>query len=138
MNRIITSLVLIVSGVVISFLTGNIIVSIVGCSFIGLVLNRELFSSGKRDISEIGVYPNEYLNRFRALKDHVSVHDYDYVIYEDTVQDSIFIDTDGKVWSLGLETLDWYKLIGDDWIGEEPTNKMILVSETEFMEMEIP
>lgn len=137
MNRIITSIVLILSGVVISYLTGNIIVSLVGCSIIGLVLNREIFSSGKSDISEIGVYPDEYHQRFQILKDHVSVHDYDYDIYEDTVQDSIFIDTDGKVWSLGLDTLDWNQLSGDNWIRAEPMKKMILVSEAEFMEMEI-
>ena len=138
MNKLVSLIILLVSGVVLRFLTGNIIVSIVGCSIIGIVLNREIFSAGKSKISEIGDYPDVFLSRFQNLKAHVTVHDYDYPIYEETVQDSILFDTEGKLWSLELDTLDWYQLSEDVWIQAEPMNKMILVSETVFMEMKIP
>ena len=119
---------------VISFLTGNILVSIVGCSIIGLVLNREIVLPEKIDFSEIGVSPSEYHQRFQTLKEHVSVLDYDLDVYEDTVHDSVFLDTDGKLWSLGIDTLEWYQLINDEWMRAEPINKMILFSEAELTE----
>ena len=136
MNIIASLIILFVSGVVLRFLIGNIIVSIVGCSLIGLLINREIFSNGKSDISEIYEFPDEYLKRFQILKEHVATHDYDYPIYEDRVLDSVFIDTDGEFWSLGLDTLDWYKLSGNVWLRAKPMNKMILVSEAKFMEID--
>ena len=134
MNRIISSLVLVVTGVVFNFLTGNILVSVIGCSLLGLMLNQKIFSQGKRDKTDLGIYPEEYLNRFQTLKDYVKIHDSNYEVYEDTVLDSVFIDKEGKIWSLGLETLDWYQLIVDDWVRAEPKKKMILLSETELTE----
>jgi hypothetical protein len=138
MNKAVSFSIFIISGVVLSFLTGNIAVSIVGCSIVGLLINREIFSSGNNLISEIGDNPDAFLSRFQALKSHVIDHDYDHHIYEETVQDSVFIDAEGEVWSLELDTLDWYQLSDNAWTRAEPMNKMILVSETEFMEMEIP
>ncbi len=134
MNRIISSLVLVVTGAALNFLTGNILVSVIGCSLLGLMLNQEIFSQGKSDKTDLGIYPEEYLNRFQTLKDYVKIHDSNYEVYEDAVLDAVFIDKEGKIWSLGLETLDWYQLIADDWIRAEPKKKMILLSETELTE----
>ncbi len=49
---------------------------------------------------------------------------------------SVFIDAEGHIWSLGLESLEWYLLDDDEWIRNEPQYKMIMVSESEFLETE--
>ena len=138
MNSIISSIVLLVSGIIISFLTSNVLFSIIGCSIVGLLLNRELFLSGGDEYSDPWIYPSEYFQGYQTYKEYVIVHDYHYSDYEDTVLDSVFIDTEGQIWSLGLESLDWYQLVDNEWIRKEPHYKMKRISESEFLEMGAP
>ena len=136
MNRVISSIVLLVSGVIISYLSSNILFSVIGCSVISLILNRELFMSGGDNFFDSGIPSSEILQGFQTFKDYVNIHDYQYDDYKDTVVDSVFIDAGGHIWSLGLESLEWYLLVDDEWIRNEPQYKMIMVSESEFFEME--
>ena len=138
MSKITYAFMMLVAGVGINYLTGNIIFSFIGCSLIGLGFNAKRIIQSKKtskfEKSELGLSPKEYLNKFKLLKDHVTLHDYDYDMYKNTVYDSIFIDTDGIIWSLGLETLEWYQLKNDNWIRAEPKNKMILINKAEAEE----
>ena len=134
MNRIVSSAALIIAGVVTSLLTDNFIVSILICSMLGLLLNREIIIKRDAAYDDPSIDPSEFHGRFQTLKDHVTSHDYDYPIYEDTVLDSVFIDTEGQLWCLGLESLEWYRQVGDKWEKDIPSHKMILVSESEIIE----
>lgn len=132
MNKAISAIVLIVTGLVISYLMSNILISIVVCSILGLLLNREIFSSINEEPINQGILPSEYHQRFQDFKEFLNVYDYYNELYEDTVLDSLFIDSKGILWCLGVESLDWYQNEGDIWVKNEPQNRMILVSESEL------
>ena len=92
--------------------------------------------SGGNNFFDTGIPSSEYLQGFQTFKEYVNIHDYHYDDYKYTVVDSVFIDAEGHIWSLGLESLEWYLLDDDEWIRNEPQYKMIMVSESEFLETE--
>jgi len=140
MGKILYGATMILAGIVIIYFTGNIVYSFLGCLLIGFVFNAKNFFSKKKedqnkeDLSDYMLSPREYLNNFNKLREYVNSDKNYYDDYEYRVTDSIFIDTENNIWSLELETHNWYKYEGSNWIKAEPKNDMIIISKNQILE----
>lgn len=140
MGKILYGATMILAGIVIIYFTGNIVYSFLGCLIVGFIFNAKYFFSKKKenqnkeDLSDYMLSPREYLNNFNKLREYVNSDKNYYDDYEYRVTDSIFIDTENNIWSLELETHNWYKYKDHIWVKAEPKYDMMIISKNQIVE----
>jgi len=140
MGKILYGATMILAGIVIIYFTGNIVYSFLGCLIVGFIFNAKYFFSKKKenqnkeDLSDYMLSPREYINNFNKLREYVNSDKNYYDDYEYRVTDSIFIDTENNIWSLELETHNWYKYKDNTWIKAEPKHDMMIISKNQILE----
>lgn len=140
MGKILYGATMILVGMAIIYFTGNIVYSFLGCLLIGFIFNAKNFFSkqkkdqNKVDLSDYLLSPKEYLNNFNKLREYVHSDKNYYDDYEYRLTDSIFIDTENNIWSLELETHNWYKYKDHTWVKTEPKHDMTIISKSQILE----
>ena len=117
------ALILIVSGLTVSFLSGNLILSILTCLILGALLSGTITKRGKKQKKKQPLFTSdEFLDKVKEIKMINENHDEDSL--NEILEDSLFFDQKDLIWSIGTGSLLWYRLDGNEWVNDTPQSKL--------------
>jgi len=139
MNKVLNFVLLFFVGWVLSFLSGNIIVTSAGCFILGLVLNRkanpttrsaksstpiETGSGARTGSAATGERPPRtyYPSYIRYMLDEILLEDESKYLW--LIQDLVMLDEEGHYWCAGAEDSKWYRYQEGNWVPDEPVGTL--------------
>jgi hypothetical protein len=76
-------------------------------------------------------YPNEILDKLKSLKKGLDVGEVDDQTYSWFFSDIVIIDENNRYWSVGSESLKWYRSHNGEWINDAPQGKLRIIRKSD-------
>ena len=85
-----------------------------------------MLATGITNESASRYLPDEILEQIRSLNKYYHSGGVDWASYTNILKRSIFIDGWNRKWSVGADTLQWYRYENGQWVRDIPTGTLII------------
>jgi hypothetical protein len=116
------AIILIVTGLTVSFLSGNLILSVLTCMVLGALLSGVIRIGGKQKQEKYWFMSDEYVDKIKEIRH--SEMSLDEESLNEILEDSIFITQTGHFWSIGTGSHSWHRFDGNNWVKDNPKSKL--------------
>ncbi len=76
-------------------------------------------------------YPNVIIDKLRSLKNDMDKGEVDPQTYYWLFSDIVVIDENQRYWSVGADSLKWYRSQNGEWINDTPSGKLKIIRKSD-------